>query len=141
MPPIDPKLTRVRVATTSGGTYANVGYVRSFELTEGEDGGGITRYMGGEIDVGGDPTLEGSMPVLFDRGDTAGQEILRARKRAGQTVFLQFCPEGTAAGAKVEQFEARITEVTYGADIDDDFVSGSFSFRGFPLTLTTVTLI
>ncbi len=81
------------------------------------------------------------MPILFDRADTSGQEILRARKRSGQTVFLQFAPEGVGSGAKVEQFEARITEVTIGSDVDEDFVSGSFAFRGLPTTLTTVTLL
>ncbi len=54
---VDANLTRVRVSTTAGGVYSLVGFVRSFELTEGEEGGGITRYFGGEIDKAGDPTL------------------------------------------------------------------------------------
>lgn len=138
---IDANLTRVRVSTASGGVYNLVGFVRSFDLTEGEEGGGVTRYFGGELDKSGDPTLTGSMPVLFDRADTSGQELLRTRKRSGQTVWLQFGPEGVGSGAKVEQFEARINEVTIGSAVDDDYVAGSFSFRGIPSTLTTVTLV
>lgn len=141
MPPIDAALTRVRVSTTSGGAYANVGYVRSFELTEGEEGGGRTLYFGGEIDKAGDPTLEGSMPVLFDKADTTGQEMLRTAKRAGDSVWLQFCPEGTSAGSRAYQFETRVTEVTIGSDVDDDYVAGGFAFRGFPATLTVFNLV
>lgn len=141
MPPIDTKLSRVRVSTTQGGVYALVGYVQSFELTEGEEGGGITRYFGGELDKAGDPTLEGSFPVLFDRDDTTGQEILRTAKRNGTTVWLQFGPAGVGSGAKVEQFEARITEISLSSDADDEYVAGSFSVRGIPSTLTTVTLV
>lgn len=137
---VDPTLTRVRYSATLGGTYTTILWVRSFELTEGEEGGGITRYFGGELDAAGNPTLNATMPCLFDRVDTTGQVALRAAKRAGTTVFLQFAPEGVGTGAKVEQFEARITEVTIGSVAEDDYVTGSFSFRGVPSTLSTVTL-
>jgi hypothetical protein len=140
MAAISTKLTRVRICATENGTYVLVAYVRDFQLTEGEEGGGVTRYMGGEIDAGGDATLTATMPCLFDRTDTTGQEALRAAKRSGSTYWLQFCPGGTATGAKCEQFEARVTEVTIGSPQDEDWVTGSFSFRGVPSTLETVTL-
>lgn len=138
--PVDTSLTRVRVCATLAGTYTLVGYVRSFDLKEGEEGGGATLYFGGEIDSAGRPTLEASMPILYDRADTTGQEIIRAAKRAGNTVFLQFCPGGTSTGAKCEQFEARVTEVGTSANVDEDYVAGTLGFRGIPSTLTTITL-
>lgn len=140
MAAIDTDLTRVRLSTTSGGTYTTVAYVTSFELTEGEEGGGVTKYFGGELEKAGDNTLSGSMPVLFDRSDTTGQELLRTAKRAGTSVFLQFCPGGTTVGSKCEQFEATVTEVSVSSARTDDWVTGSFAFRGVPSTLTTITL-
>jgi hypothetical protein len=140
MAAVDTTLTRVQASSTLGGTYNNVGYVRSFELTEGEDGGGRTLYFGGELDKAGEPTLAGSMPVLFDKADTTGQELIRNAKRSGATVFLRFCPEGTTPGSRAYRFEARVTEVTIGSAVDDDWVQGSFSFRGLPATLSNITL-
>lgn len=137
---VDPSLTRVRVSSTSGGTYSIVGYVRSFDLTEGEENGGTTRYFGGELVKPGDPTLEANMPILYDRADTTGQEIIRAAKRAQTTVWLQFCESGTATGAKCDQFEAAVTSVTKSSNADEDYVSGTLGFRGVPSTLTTITL-
>jgi hypothetical protein len=136
----DTDLTRVRVSATSGGTYTNVGYVRGHDLTEGEEGGGVTRYYGGELSKAGEPTLEASLDILYDRADTLGQEIIRTAKRAGTTVWLQFCPNGTATGAKVDQFEATVTEIAQSGSRDDDYVGGTLSFRGIPSTLTTITL-
>jgi hypothetical protein len=141
MPPIDTDLTRIRLGSAPGGTFSIIAYVRSFELTEGEEGGGITKYFGGELNKAGDLTLEGSMPVLFDRADTTGQEAMRAAKRGGYHVWFQFCPAGTTAGSVCEQFQATVTEVSVSSARDDDWVAGSFSFRGVPSTLTTITLV
>jgi hypothetical protein len=138
--PVDTSLTRVRVSTTLAGTYTLVGYVRSFSLTEGEEGGGVTEYFGGEIDKSGRPTLEATMPILYDRADTTGQEIIRAAKRSNTSVFLQFCPEGTTTGKKCEQFEAKVTEVGTSSNVDDDYVAGTLGLRGIPSTLSTITL-
>lgn len=139
MAAIKTRLTRVLISPTSGGTFVLVAYVRDFQYTEGEEGGGVTRYMGGEIDGGGDATLSATMPCLFDRADTSGQEALRAAKRSGTTYWIQFCPSGTTTGSKCEQFEARVTEVTIGAPQDDTWVAGGFTLRGIPSTLTTIT--
>jgi hypothetical protein len=140
MPAVDTTHTRVQTSATLGGTYNNVAMVTSFELTEGEEGGGRTLYFGGQIDKAGEPTLAGSMPALFDKADTTGQELLRNAKRSGATVFLRFCPEGTTPGSRFYRFEARVTEVTIGSAVDADWVQGSFAFRGLPGTLFVGTL-
>lgn len=138
---IDTKLTRIRVSTTATGTFANVGFARSFELNRGRESTSTTYYFGGEAKKVGDKTLGGSISVLFDRDDTTGQEVLRAAYDAGTTVFLQFAPAGTASGAKVDQFEALITEAPVTSDRSGDWVEGSFSYDGYPDTLSTITLI
>lgn len=139
--PYDPSLGRVRVSTTSGGTYANVGYSRSFEMVEGVENETTLRYFGGEAEIPGDATLRGTVPVFWDhRLDTTGQAILRTAKRAGTAVWLQFCPEGTATTKKCDQFQAYITEMSSSMDAEGDAVEGSFSFKGVPSTLTEVTL-
>lgn len=138
--PYDSSLGRVRVSTTSGGTYTNVGYVRSFEMTEGQEGEATLRYFGGEAEIPGDATLSGTIPVWWDRADTLGQKIMRDAKRAGTAVYLQFCPEGTATGKKVDQFQAYITEMSASMDSEGEAVEGSFTYKGVPSTLTEVTL-
>lgn len=140
MPPIDTRNTRVRVSTTSGGTYTTVGYTTAYTFTEGTEGGNTIRYFGGEEITAGTSTVAGSLSILFVRGDTLGQDVLRSAKRAGTTVFLQLCPEGTATGAKCEQVEAYIDEVAHNPDRSNDRVTGTINFRGIPSTLTTVTL-
>ena len=99
------------------------------------------RWFGGDAIRAGDPTLEGTLPVWWDRADTTGQDLLRTAKRAGTTVFLQICPAGTTTGEKCDQFEAVIREVSVSADSgSNEGVEGSFTYRGLPSTLTTITL-
>lgn len=131
---------RVRVSLTSGGTYTSVGTVRSYEVTEGSEGETTLRYFGGESVMAGDLTLTGTIPVFWDRADTLGQKVLRDAHRAGTDVWLQICPEGTTAGLKCDQFQAKISEVSASADADGDAIEGSFSFIGVPSSLTEVTL-
>ena len=138
--PYDPSAARVRVSTTENGTYTNVAKALSFSYTEGSEGDTTIRWFGGEAAIAGDATLTGTLPVVFDRQDTTGQEIIRAAKRSGDTVFLQICPEGTGSGKKVEQFGAVITEVGISAEADGDYVAGTIGFRGDTSTLSTVTL-
>lgn len=138
--PYDPSLSRVRVSATEAGTYANIGYVRSFDMTEGSEGDTTLYYFGGDVSRSGQPTLSGTVPVFYDLDDATGQDILRAAKRSGDAVWLQFAPTGTEVGEVVEQFEAVITEVNRNSAADGDAVEGSFSFRGTPSTLTEVTL-
>jgi hypothetical protein len=140
MPPINPTNSRVRVSTTSGGTYTNVGYVTSYDVSEGSEGDSTTYYFGGELNRAGNPTLTGTINVLWDMEDTTGQTILRSAKKTGDPIWLQLAHAGTATGAKVEQFEAIITEVPRSSDAGGDNVTGSFSFRGTPSTLSEVTL-
>lgn len=144
MPPIDPKLSRVLVSSSETGEFTIVGYVTSFEMTEGSEGESTTRYFGGAVIRAGDPTLSGTLPVLWDPQDTDGQQMLRQAKRTGEPVWLQFAPAGTEAGgqestAMGEQFEAHITEVSRSSEAGGDNVTGSFSFTGDPDTLTEVT--
>lgn len=138
--PIDTKNTRVRVSTTLAGTYTLVGYTTAYTFTEGTEGGNTILYFGGEELTAGRNTATGSLDVLFVRGDTLGQDVIRSAKRAGTTVFLQLCPEGTATGAKCEQMEVYIDEVSHNPDRSNDRVTGSINFRGIPSTLSTITL-
>lgn len=138
--PFDPVNSRVRASTTVGGTYTSIGRVTAANMTEGQEGRTKTRYLGGVVTRPGDSTLGGDITVLFDSGDTTGQEILKTAKRNGTTVFLQFCPEGTATGAKVEQFEANITAHNLPLDATAEIITRSFSFEGVDDAPTTVTL-
>jgi hypothetical protein len=138
--PYPPEDAAVRVSTTLAGTYTVIGLVTSSNLTEGSSGTSETPYMGGIAYKAGRSTLAGTVNYLFNRADTSGQEVIRAAKRSGASVFLQDCPEGTAATAKVEQFEAKIDEVGRESDAGNDWVTGSFTFTGIPSTLTTETL-
>lgn len=135
--PIDPTLSRVLVSTTEAGTYTAIGYARSFEATEGEEGGSTIYWFGGDQARDGLPTLNGTIPVWWDPDDTTGQTVLRTAKRAGTAVWLEFHPEGTGAGLPFERFEAFISEISRSSAADSDTaVEGSFSFRGSPSTLT-----
>lgn len=138
--PFDPVNSRVRVATLIGGTYASVGKVTAANMNEGQEGRTKTKYLGGQVTRPGDSTLGGDITVLFDSGDTTGQEILKSAKRSNTTVFLQFCPEGTGTGAKVEQFEANITAHNLPLDATAEIISRTFSFEGVDDAPTTVTL-
>lgn len=140
--PYDPSTSRLRLSTTEGGVYNIIGKVRQFDMTEGEEGGSTIYWFGGDQARAGLETMQGTIPVWWDLADTTGQDLLRASKRAGTYVWLQFCPEGTTSGAPFEQFEAIITEVSRSSSADSDTaVEGSFSFRGSPSTLTTGTLV
>jgi len=136
---IDANLMRVRASTTESGTYTNVGYVRSADYTRGREGSTTVRYFGGDATKAGGKTLSGSMPVWYDR-EEAGQKILRDAYTADTHVFLQFCPDGTEAGAKVEQFEAVVDEVGFSVDSEGEFAEGSLTFTGTPSTFKIVTL-
>ena len=138
--PNDPSLARVRISTTSSGTFSTVGFVRSAELNRGSDGSTTLRWLGGQAIRAGDRTLGGSFPIFWDDADTTGQQIAEAAWSSGDTVYLQFCPKGTATGAKVKQFAAKITEAPISFDSEGDAVEGSFSFEGDPTTLTDLTL-
>ena len=138
--PWDSGNARVRVSTTSSGTYANVGFVRSAEMNRGSEGATTLRWLGGEQVKAGDITLAGSLPVWWDDADTTGQDILEAAWSSGADVWLQICPKGTATGAKVKQFSAKITEAPITFDSTGDAVEGTFTYMGAPSTLTTVTL-
>lgn len=140
MAAIDTNATRVRVSATLVGTYTLVGYTRSFEFTEGTEGGGREPYFGGELRRAGDNTVSGSLTLFYDPADTLGQEVLRTAKRNGTTVFLQLCPAGTGAGAKCEQLECYITETGMSSDRGSNFVERTISYEGIPSTLSTITL-
>jgi hypothetical protein len=131
---------RVRVSATEGGTYATLGRATRFTMDGGTEGGGTTRYFGGEIEKAGDATLEGACDFIRDRSDTTGQERIRDAWLSGDSVFIQYGPEGIAAYDDVEQFEAKITAFNEDMTRDNDWVTGSFSFRAIVSTLQTITL-
>lgn len=141
MQPLDPRKSRVRIATVEAGPYNLLALSRSLEMVEGTEGGSTLRWFGGESRKTGDPTLGGSLPVWYRRDDTSGQVVARNAKRTGTLVWLQLCPEGVAAGAKVDQFQAEITEVRMGSDSTADGVEGTFSYVGVPTTYKEITLI
>jgi hypothetical protein len=133
-------LSRVRISTTSSGTYTSLGYVRSASLDRGSEGDTTLRWLGGDAVVPGDLTLAGNIPIWWDDADTLGQEVAEAAYLAQTAVWLQFCPTGTASGKKVKQFEAYITSAPFSFDSEGEAVEGSLGFRGTPSTYTTVTL-
>lgn len=140
--PFDPTNCRVRTSATSNGTYVSIGKVTSAQHQEGTEGGGATKYFGGQVERQGDPTLGFSFNFLWDNTDTTGQEAVKAAKRAGTLLYFQFCPEGTATGAKVEQFGAYVQDYNINADAadGDNLVKGSITLRPDVTTLSTVTL-
>lgn len=138
--PFDAEGTRVRVSTTSSGTYTNLGFTRNAEFNRGSEGSTTLRWFGGTSVKAGDLTLGGTLGVFWDSIDTTGQDILSAAWASGGDVWLQFCPAGTATGAKVHQFSAKITEAPITSDATGDAVEGSFTYLGAPSTLTLVTL-
>jgi hypothetical protein len=133
-------LSRVRVAATLAGTYANVGYVRSADLNRGSDGATLLKWLGGDALRPGDRTIGGTIPIWWDNADTLGQTILEAAWAAGTTVGIQICPTGFGTTQKVFQFEASVDEAPISFDSEGDAVEGSFSFTGKPSTYTVVTL-
>jgi hypothetical protein len=138
--PYDAGAGRLRVSSTLAGTYTLVAYVTDAPYTEGSSGSTTTKYLGGEFVKAGDATLSGSGTVIYNEADTLGQAIIYAAKRSGASVFFQWCPAGTATGAKVEQFEAKVDEVSGDLNADNEWVMKSFTYTGVPSTLTTVTL-
>lgn len=138
--PWDSKNSRVRVSTTSSGTYTNVGYTRSATMARGSENANTLRWLGGDSVSAGDLTLDGEITNWWTDDDTTGQDVVLAAYIAGSDVWLQICPKGTATGAKVFQFSAKITAAPLNFDVGGDAVEGSFSYRGAPSTLTTVTL-
>jgi len=138
--PFDPVNARLRVCLTVNGTYVNVGKVLSANSNEGQESRTKTRYLGGTVTRPGDNTWGGDITVLFDSGDTTGQEVLKTAKRNGTTVFLQFCPEGTTAALKAEQGEVNITGLNLPLDASTEIIQRSFTFEGVDDAPTTVTL-
>jgi hypothetical protein len=138
--PFDPVNARVRVSTTVGGTYASVGKVVTANSNETQEGRTKTKYLGGQVVRPGDNNWGGDIAVLYDSADTTGQEILKTAKRNGTSVFLQFCPEGSGTGAKVEQGEVNITALSLPFDASAEILQRSFSFEGVDDAPTTVTL-
>jgi hypothetical protein len=138
--PFDPKNSRVRISETQNGTYVNVAKVRSYDATQGTEGGSTLKYFGGETKKAGDPTFGATVPVWWDQDDTTGQEILRAAWLAGTPVWLQFCPAGTGDGAKVHQCQGLIPQVSERSDSEGEAVEGSFTFDGDIDTYERITL-
>lgn len=138
--PKNANLARVRISTTSGGVYTSLGYVRSASLERGSESDTTLRWLGGDAVIPGDLTLGGSIPIWWDDADTLGQEVAETAYLAQTAVWLQFCPSGTATGAKVKQFQAYITSSPISFDSEGEAVEGSLGFRGVPSTFSTVTL-
>lgn len=131
---------RVQASSTQGGTYANIGYVRNFDMTEGSEGDTVLRWFGGDQTRAGAPTISGTIPVFWDLDDATGQDLLRGAYASGSNIWLRFLPEGEDPGSPFEEFEAAITEVSRSAAADGEAVEGSFSFTGSPSTYDTGTI-
>lgn len=138
-PPRDPKNARVRVSSTLGGTYTNISMARSYTHTADTENATTMRWFGGESERSGDPTDSGTINVWWDPTDPTGQDLLRAARDSGASVFLQIAWEGTGTGAKARQMEARITRVTDNGDVTGEGVEGSFDYRAVQGTITTIT--
>ena len=138
--PKNANLARVRISTTSGGTYTSLGYVRSASLDRGSEGDTTLRWLGGDAVIAGDLTITGNIPIWWDDADTLGQEVAETAYLAQTAVWLQFCPSGTTTGSKVKQFQAYITSAPLSFDSEGKAVEGSLGFRGVPSTFSTVTL-
>lgn len=136
----DPSLSRLRVSTTSSGTYTNVGYVRSVDLTRGSEGDTTLKWLGGEEAKAGDKTLSAAVPIYWIETDTLGQTVLNTAYDAQSTIWFQACPTGTATGAKVYQFSGVVTEAPFNFAADGDAVEGSYTIRGNPSSWSVVTL-
>lgn len=131
---------RVRVSPTKAGTYATIGYVRSVDFERGREGDTTIRWLGGDSVKPGGKNLSGTLPVWWDDEDTDGQAALESAYASDDVVWLEFCPRGTAAGAKCYRFEAIISSVSVSADSEGEAVEGSFSFSGSPSTYEEVTI-
>lgn len=137
--PYDPEGARVRVSTTTNGTYTDIGYVRTASATHGSEGLTRTKYLGGTLYKAGDLTDTYSVAFLLNLSDTNGQNIIRAAHDNGTTVFLQVLPEGTGSGALGYKQEVRVTEFTDSIDVDGEYVEGGFSAESVG-TRTDITL-
>ncbi|HEY7768007.1 hypothetical protein [Longimicrobium sp.] len=138
--PNNPGLSRVRISTTSGGVFTNIGYVRDWGMDRGSEGGTVRKWLGGQALIAGDRTLSGDIGYDWDDGDTNGQSIAETAWANGSDVHLQVCPKGTAAGAKVFQFAAKIDSCPLTGAADGEAVEGTFGYTGDVTTLTTITL-
>lgn len=139
-PPNTPKNTRIRVAATAAGPYTLLSMARTFERTAGTEGASRLTWMGGESRKPGDPVDSGNITVFWDPDDLTGQALMRASRDNGTTVWIQYCPKGTATGAKVRQMEILVSEYTEGADVDEDAIGEPYTFDIIPGTISTVTL-
>lgn len=139
-PPKTPKNTRIRVSATQAGTYTSLSMARTFERTAGTEGAARLVWFGGESRRPGDPVDTGSITVFWDPDDTTGQTLMRASRDNGTTFWIQYCPQGTATGAKVRQMEILVNEYTEGSDVDEDAIGEDYSFDIIPGTISTVTL-
>lgn len=128
------KDTELHVATTAAGTYALLsGGLTIDEREETADDeeiftfGSDTAIVSENEDVA---TID--MNLLLDPADTTGQEIVRAARRNGTSIFVRMLWDGPG-GTAGEQFEARVLSFNRTADRNgtgqNKFVRGALSIR------------
>ncbi|MDB4952084.1 MAG: hypothetical protein JWM27_4733 [Gemmatimonadetes bacterium] len=129
---VDVQDSVVQVSATSGGTYATIVDLRSWDGTHGEESEARIRVFGNPDPIirAGDDTDEYKLSGLYDVADTGGQNVIRTAKDARTTVYLRVLPGGTAIGAKGYTQECRVSEYTDSGAADGDFVECSFALRG-----------
>jgi hypothetical protein len=139
-PPRNARNIRIRVSATLAGTYTVLSMARSYDHTAGTEGGTTLRWFGGTAIKPGDTVDDGTITVWWDPMDTTGQDLMRASRDNGTTVFIQLAREGTATGAKVRQMEIQVTEYGNTGDVTADGIEETYSYTAVPGTISTVTL-
>lgn len=125
----------------SNDSYTKVGSAFQVSDTEGIEGESKRRIFGTAAPIirAGDDTKTGTIRVLYDPADTNGQAVLLAAKRAGTTVYLAKLWDATGGSEEGETFQARITEISEESDAEGDFVERTFTYDGYPSTLTVLS--
>lgn len=127
---VDVQDSIVEVGATSGGTFATIEDMTSWEGTHGEENETRTRVFGRANPYvrGGDDTDEYRLSGLYNTADTDGQNVIRSAKDNRTTVFLRVRPAGSVLLSY--QQECRVTQYTDSGDAGGDYVQCSFALRG-----------
>lgn len=124
---------RFLVAADTISVFTQIQDMVSAEATHGEESETRT-YVLGDADPyvrGGPDTDEYRLSGLYNIGDTAGQNVLRAARDTDDLVVIRVMPEGV--GERGYQQECRVTQYTDAAESgpsgSGNYVQCSFSLR------------
>ena len=135
--PIDLQDTIVQISAL-GVTYATIANVTGYSATHGQDGETRVRVFGlaNAYIRAGDLTDSYDLSGLYDIADTDGQNVLRAARDAGTSVFVKVLPDGGDGYLQ----ECNVMEYTDSGEADGEYVECSFSLEAIG-TKSTATLI